>query len=238
MTGRPAMPYILMYHSVDRRDSDPLLVTVSPRRFAGQMDWLRRRGLRGVAVRELLIAEASGQAGRMVGLTFDDGYADFAAEAVPVLLRHGFTATVFAVAGLLGGHNAWDREGPRKALMTAADLRRVAGAGMEVASHSVHHVSLTDASDAELEMELKESRAVLEEVLDREIAGFAYPYGHAGVREVDAVRSAGYSYACAVRPSEFSGRHALARTYAGDRDGPLRLRAKRLRHGLRWGWNR
>ncbi|MFC4058104.1 polysaccharide deacetylase family protein [Planomonospora corallina] len=236
MTGRPAaMPYILMYHSISRYDSDPYRITVSPRRFTAQMAWLKRRGLRGVSVRELLLAEASGQAHRMVGLTFDGGYADFATDAVPVLLRYGFTATVFAVAGMLGGENAWDRDCPRKPLMGAAELRRVTGAGMEVGSHSVRHVSLTGAADAELEMELKESRVVLEEALDREIAGFSYPYGHAGLREVDAVRSAGYSYACAIWRSECSGRHALARTCVGDSDGPLRLRAKRLAHDLRWG---
>nr|BFE86794.1 polysaccharide deacetylase family protein [Planobispora longispora] len=202
------------------------------------MAWLRRQGLRGVSMRDLLTAEASGQARGMVGLTFDDGYADFASEAVPILLRHGFTATVFAVAGHLGGHNVWDPDGPRKPLMTAQDLREVTAAGMEVASHTVNHTFLEMADDAGLELELKESRMLLEDVLDREVTGFAYPYGLAGAREVDAVRAAGYSYACAIWKSEHSGRHALARTYVGDRDGPLRMRAKRARHRLQWGRSR
>ncbi|GGS79560.1 polysaccharide deacetylase [Planobispora rosea] len=232
------MPYVLMYHSVEEYESDPLLITVSPRRFAAQMSWLRRSGLRGVSMRDLLAAEASGRARGMVGLTFDDGYADFATEAVPILVRYGFTATVFAVAGHLGGHNVWDPDGPRKPLMTAQQLREVDAAGMEVASHTVNHTFLEMADDAGLELELKESRMVLEDVLDRDVTGFAYPYGLAGAREVDAVRAAGYSYACAIWKSEHSGRHALARTYVGDRDGALRMRAKRIRHRLRWGRSR
>ncbi|MFB9896117.1 polysaccharide deacetylase family protein [Planobispora takensis] len=236
MSGRPgSMPYVLMYHSVQEYDNDPFFITVSPRRFSAQMAWLRRCGLRGVSVRELLLAEASGQARGMVGLTFDDGYTDFAAVAVPVLARYGFTATVFAVAGHLGGHNSWDENGPDKTLMTVQELREVADAGMEVASHTLTHAFLEMADDAMLAAELKESRTVLEGALDREVTGFAYPYGLAGAREVDAVRAAGYAYACAIWPSENSGRYALARTYVGDRDGRLRLRAKRVRHHMRWG---
>jgi peptidoglycan/xylan/chitin deacetylase (PgdA/CDA1 family) len=239
MTVQPgAMPYVLMYHSVEEYENDPLLITVSPRRFTAQMAWLRRQGLRGVSMRDLLTAEASGQARGMVGLTFDDGYTDFATEVVPVLVRYGFTATVFMVAGQLGGYNVWDGDGPRKTLMTADELRQVARAGMEVASHTVNHMFLEMADDAELNLELKESRMILEDVLDRDVTGFAYPYGLASAREVDAARAAGYSYACAIWRSEHSGRHALARTYIGDKDGPLRLRAKRVRHHLRWGRTR
>jgi peptidoglycan/xylan/chitin deacetylase (PgdA/CDA1 family) len=227
------MPYILMYHSVEPYEEDPYLITVSPDRFAKQMAWLERRGLRGVSIRELLRSRASAR--ELVGLTFDDGYLDFATTAMPILLKHGFTATVFAVAGRLGGHNTWDRDCPRKFLMSATDLRTVAANGMEVGSHTVRHTSLLNLDDGRLEQEAKESRVMLERILDEEVPGFAYPYGHVGPREAAAVRAAGYGYACAIWRSDLSGRYALARTYAGDRDGGLRLRLKRARHRLRWG---
>lgn len=75
----PSMPAIAMYHSVSPYEQDPYLVTVSPARFEQQMHWLRRRGLRGVSVSELLAARERGRARRLVGLTFDDGYAELAA---------------------------------------------------------------------------------------------------------------------------------------------------------------
>src|SRR5690242_1917088 len=114
-----AAPVILMYHSITPYQEDPYLVTVSPERFARQMQWLRNRGLRGVCIRDLLRGRSDGNGRGLVGLTFDDGYADFLAYAVPVLQAYGFTATVFLIAGLLGGDNAWDNMGPRKPLMTA-----------------------------------------------------------------------------------------------------------------------
>jgi peptidoglycan/xylan/chitin deacetylase (PgdA/CDA1 family) len=221
---------ILMYHSVEAYDRDPFRVTVRPDRFAGQLRWLRRAGWRGVAVRELLRARAAGTADRLVGLTFDDGYADFVTAAMPLLARHGWTATVFVLAGRLGGENAWDRPGPRKALMTAADVRRAADAGMEIGSHGLLHRPLPALDTATLGAEVGASRSVLRALCGQEIAGFCYPYGAAGPREAGAVRAAGYDYACATGRSTSDGRFAIPRVFVGDRDGAARLAAKWLRH--------
>jgi peptidoglycan/xylan/chitin deacetylase (PgdA/CDA1 family) len=224
-----AMAMVLMYHSVAPYAEDPYQVTVHPYRFERQMHWLRRRGLRGTSVGELLAAR---RAPGLVGLSFDDGYADFVHYAMPILARYGFTATVFVLAGRLGGENAWDRPGPRKALMTAEQVRRAAAAGIEIGSHSLTHPRLPEVAGDELRGEVRDSRAVLSRLTGQEVRGFCYPYGAAGTREVDAVRDAGYGYACAVRPSTPDSRYTVPRTYVGDRDTSLRLFAKRLRHRM------
>ena len=230
--------FVLMYHSIEDYDRDPFRVTVRPDRLDRQLRWLRRAGWRGVAVGELLRAREAGTARRLVGLTFDDGYADFVTEALPVLARHGCTATVFVLAGRLGGDNAWDRPGPRKALMSAADVRRAAGAGMEIGSHGLLHRPLPEADGPGLAAEAGRSRAILTALSGQDVAGFCYPYGRAGAREVAAVRAAGYGYACAVRGpglSTLDHRYAVPRTFVGDRDGGARLAAKWLRHRLSAG---
>jgi peptidoglycan/xylan/chitin deacetylase (PgdA/CDA1 family) len=218
---------VLMYHSVERYDHDPFRVTVRPERFTRQLAWLRRAGWRGVAVRDLV--ERRGTE-RLVGLTFDDGYADFVTEAMPVLARFGFTATVFVLAGRLGGDNTWDRPGPRKALMTAGDVRRAADAGMEIGSHGLLHRPLPELDEAALSDEVGASRAALAALSGQTVSGFCYPYGRVGAREVEAVRSAGYGYACAVGCSTLDSRFAMRRVFVGDRDGGLRLAAKYARH--------
>src|SRR5882757_1771876 len=96
-----SMPLILMYHSITPYREDPYQITVTPARFEQQMRWLRRRGLRGASVREVLDARAMGCGQGLVGLTFDDGYADFVDYALPVLKRYGFTATAYLIAGRL-----------------------------------------------------------------------------------------------------------------------------------------
>ena len=55
------MPMVLMYHSVQPYTDDPYQVTVGPPRFEQQMRWLRRRGLRGVSVAELLAPARAGR---------------------------------------------------------------------------------------------------------------------------------------------------------------------------------
>jgi peptidoglycan/xylan/chitin deacetylase (PgdA/CDA1 family) len=235
-TELATMPLVLMYHSVEAYQADPYQVTVRPERFAQQLRWLRRRGLRGVGMRELLQARRDGRGAGLVGLTFDDGYRDFLTEVVPALDRYGFTATVFVVAGGLGGHNAWDEPGPRKPLMTAAEVRRVADAGVEIGSHSFSHVQLPEVSDGALFDEVRRSRLLLAEIAGREVTGFCYPYGGVGEREIEAVRAAGYDYACATKtPEALAGRHAVPRTFIGDRDTSPRLFAKVARHRLTTG---
>jgi peptidoglycan/xylan/chitin deacetylase (PgdA/CDA1 family) len=224
-----AVPMVLMYHSVARYDSDPLLVTVSPRRFAEQMRLLHRLGISGTSIPELLEPGQDGPAGARVGLTFDDGYGDFVTEVMPVLLRYQFTATVFVVAGGLGRDNFWD-PAPHKPLMTADEVRRVADAGIDVGSHGLRHTRLRSLPAEALHREVRRSKEILQELVRRPVPGFCYPYGDLGVREVEAVRTAGYTYGCAVSCSELTGRYALPRTYIGDRDGAARLAAKWARY--------
>jgi peptidoglycan/xylan/chitin deacetylase (PgdA/CDA1 family) len=227
---------VAMYHSVSPYEQDPYLVTVTPERFDRQMRWLRRRGLRGVSVSELMAACRNGDERGVIGLTFDDGYADFMDYALPALARYGFSGTVFPIAGRLGGHNDWDALGPRKPLMSVAQVRKAADAGIEIGSHGLRHVSLRGMAEAGLTAEAEESRAILAETTGQEIASFCYPYGHVDDSAVAAVQAAGYSYGCAIWRSASTGAHALPRVYVGDADGPLRLWAKRSRHWLTWDY--
>ncbi|HEX2773058.1 MAG TPA: lipid II flippase MurJ [Micromonosporaceae bacterium] len=231
--GPDGQPVVLMYHSIDT-GNDPYRITVSPARFEQQMEWLKRRGLRGTSMRELLDAADRGCAGRLVGLTFDDGYADFTTHALPVLARHGFTATVFVVAGKLGESNDWDEMGPTKPLMTADQVRAAARLGIEIGSHGVEHVRLSEADDDVLRYEIVGSRATLEAIAGAPVRGFCYPYGDVP-DGVNAVRHAGYDYAVATRTTARRDRYALPRIYVGEGDGAARLLAKLIRHRLIWG---
>ncbi len=168
-----------------------------------------------------------------MGLTFDDGYADFLDEALPVLRKHGCRATVFVLPGRPGGVNEWDPLGPRKPLLTHDDIRRLAVAGMEVGSHGLYHQDLTGLSDEELRRETADSRALIGDLTGSLPEGFCYPYGFLDRRVARAARRAGYSYACALTPGPLLSRFALPRTHISQADRGVRLWAKDLRHGLR-----
>ncbi|MBO8192862.1 polysaccharide deacetylase family protein [Streptomyces oryzae] len=230
---RDRAPWLLMYHSVAECAEDPYRITVSPARLERQLRWLRDRGLRGVGVGQLLRARAAGRGGGLVGLTFDDGYADFLSAALPLLTRYECSATAFVLPGRLGGDNGWDELGPRKPLLDAAGLRSVAAAGIEIGSHGLAHTDLTTADDATLERETADSRSVLAELTGTAPAGFCYPYGRLDSRAVAAVRAAGYCYACAIDPGPLTGMYALPRAHVDARDTSVRLYLKKVLHPLR-----
>ncbi|MFD5752077.1 polysaccharide deacetylase family protein [Streptomyces sp. NPDC127033] len=225
--------WAVMYHSVADPTDDPYQVTVSPDRLERQLRWLRRRGLTGVSMAELLRARAEGRGAGLVGLTFDDGYADFVTTAVPLLRRYGCTATVFVLPGRPGGSNEWDPLGPRKPLLTEDGVREAAAAGMEIGSHGLLHVDLVTADDATLAAETGRSRELLRVLTGTEVGGFCYPYGTVDARVVAAVRAAGYAYGCAIDPGPLTGLFALPRIHVGERDTGLKLTLKRRLHGRR-----
>ncbi|MEV7342970.1 polysaccharide deacetylase family protein [Streptomyces sp. NPDC093544] len=227
-------PWVAMYHSVGDPSDDPYRITVSPDRLDQQLTWLRRRGLRGVSMSDLLAARARGKGRDLVGLTFDDGYADFVENALPLLQRHDCGATLFVLPGRLSGDNGWDPLGPRKPLLSKQGIRLAAASvGIEIGSHGLTHVDLTQADDALVYTEVTESRAVLSELIGAHVEGFCYPYGTIDQRVVDAVRNAGYTYACAIDPGPLTGPHALPRVHIGENDTAVRLLLKLKLHRLR-----
>jgi peptidoglycan/xylan/chitin deacetylase (PgdA/CDA1 family) len=224
--GLSHVPLILMYHRVAEEAEDPLCV--APRRFAEQMAWLERHGLRGVGVGTLVDAMRAGRQRGLVGITFDDGYVDLVETALPALLRHGFTATMFICSGLLGGIANWD-DVPPWPLMSADQVRELAAAGMEIGSHTLTHLRMAGAAADELKAEVSESKTSLGELIGAPIRGFAYPYGSMDKAAQDAVRDAGYHYACAVMtPMTQLGFMTLPRMFIAECDGDIRMTAKRL----------
>ncbi|MTV36421.1 polysaccharide deacetylase family protein [Duganella radicis] len=99
---------ILIYHRV-LAQPDPLLPSLpDARRFDRQMALLKRyfRVLPlSMAVRSL---QQNRLPSRAAAITFDDGYADNAGLALPILQRHGLSATFFIASGYLNGGQMWN----------------------------------------------------------------------------------------------------------------------------------
>lgn len=222
------LPIILMYHSVADVPADPHGVCVSPERFAEQMTWLKERNLRGVGVGVLVDAMRTGCERGLVGITLDDGYVSIVEHALPELLRHEFTATMFIISDLLGGTNVWD-DGPVWPLVSAQQVADMADAGMEIGSHSATHVRLAGIGPDRLQTEVGISKRRLGEITGSPVRGFAYPWGNMDAAARRAVQDAGYDYACSVEtPMANLGITALPRIQFCQNDGPRRMATKRL----------
>jgi peptidoglycan/xylan/chitin deacetylase (PgdA/CDA1 family) len=187
---------ILMYHSVtDRPSGEGARFAVSPGMLARQLAHLAEHGFSSVTVAEL----DRGRRGqvdlpaRPVVLTFDDGYADFHDQVIDALAQVGFTATLFVATGLVGTRVEGDHMLAWPQVLDARDR------GIEIGAHSHSHAELDKLPPGRLWAEVAGSKARLEDRLQAEVGSFAYPYGYHNRRVRQAVRSAGYARACAVR---------------------------------------
>jgi peptidoglycan/xylan/chitin deacetylase (PgdA/CDA1 family) len=75
-----------------------------------------------------------------VAVTFDDGYADNATVALPILLRYGIVATFFVAPGFLDGGRMWNDS-------IIESVRRASGSTIDLAEYGLGSVPLgADAS--------------------------------------------------------------------------------------------
>ena len=197
---------ILMYHSVtDHPNSATRPLAVRPSAFESQMTYLKDRGFTPLTLADL-VASQYGTGGapapkRPVVVTFDDGYADFHSEALPILARFGFPATVFLTSGWVSDAGADAAGRPLDRMLCWSQAREAVSCGVEIAGHSHSHPQLDQLPEAALRQELRRNRALLEDKVGSLVATMAYPYGYSSARVRREVRKAGYWAACAVANS-------------------------------------
>ncbi|MEP7287859.1 MAG: polysaccharide deacetylase family protein [Chloroflexota bacterium] len=184
---------ILAYHSVSVVCADPW--TVSPQQLDSDLALLCQHGFTVCGLPELIsLIEAGKDISRRVCLTFDDAFADFKSDALPILEKWQAPATVYVATGKVGGHSDWSHYAPQRPLMNLDDLVTLGKAQVEitVGSHSIRHERLSQLPMAQLEDEVTLSLQWLNAHLNITDFHFAYPYGDCTLRERQVVQTAGY----------------------------------------------
>lgn len=189
-----------MYHKVGACPNGALVPHhyVGTARFERQIRALVKFGFQTIKLHDVLNHRDT--VSKPICLTFDDGYENFATEAVPILKQQGQTATVFVVSGLIGNTNEWDTklgDQPER-LMSPEKILELDALGFEFGSHSVTHARLTKVNQNEATQEICESQKNLAELLSKPIDTFCYPYGshNEAIRRI--VQNCGYKLACSV----------------------------------------
>lgn len=191
---------ILMYHHVAPPDVVPTKWDyiegwddrVSPEAFENHLIALTKKGGHFTAMSEMVdnIHKRGVEDPKGVALTFDDGWVDNHAYALPILKKHCVPATFFVTSG----HLQSGTEDPRK--MSLPQLKELLHAGMTIGGHSRSHPDLTRLPPGEARIEIEGCKDDLEQSLGVNIRFFAYPGGAFNRDVARLVREAGFLAAC------------------------------------------
>lgn len=240
---------VLTYHAVE---SGPGALFVDARTFASHLDCIAEARMQVMTLSTLARGLRDGSLPeRSVALTFDDGLASVARVAAPLLAERDFTATVFCVAGHLGGKNDWASApagAPQLELAEATELMELASQGIEIGCHGMTHAPLLSDDPDFLRRELVEAKHRLEAAAGTPVTAFAYPYGAkptTGARrlveetydaacstELGTIRTGADVYALPRVDAHYVRRPRLLRAALSGSLGPY-LSARRLGAGAR-----
>ena len=211
---------ILMYHYIRvnpvATDREGFNLSVTPKDFAAQVQWLADNGFHTVTVSQVrdFLKNGTPLPSKPIALTFDDGYNDAYSAARPILAFHHMTGTFFIITGFVNQprYLSWDQ-------VVSLDQQ-----GFEIGSHTVHHLGLPYISVALRRFELDNSRSTLEGHLGHAVLDFCYPSGEVNGPTELSVEQAGY-LAATTTQSGFAKRG----------DDPLRLPRLRISGGMTLG---
>jgi len=182
---------IILYHYIrinpNPRDREGFSLSTPPAMFAAQMQYLADHGFHVLPLHQAVVAikNHTPLPARPVALTFDDGYADFFTQAVPILARYGFTATNFVITGRMG----------LPGFMTPSQVVAADAMGFDIGAHTVDHVMLAATSTTRATWEMRQSKLALEELLGHPVLDFAYPYGSFNLYDMAEARTLGFETA-------------------------------------------
>ncbi len=191
---------VLTYHKLGPRPRRVRIkgLYLSGGLFARQLQQLRQAGYSSGSLSDCAGFRIPGK----VVITFDDGYVNVLRHGLGPLATNGFKAIQFLVADLLGKCNEWDVPLGEAAepMMDPVQVRDWLGAGHDIGSHTLTHPFLTRVPLVQAREEIAASRKKLEDIFQRSIEHFCYPYGDWNDKIRDLVQETGYRTACTTEP--------------------------------------
>jgi peptidoglycan/xylan/chitin deacetylase (PgdA/CDA1 family)/GT2 family glycosyltransferase len=196
-------PTILMYHGIAQKGERPSRFVIRASALRRQLAWLRLRRRPILSLDEYTGLRERNELPppNAVILTFDDGYADNAEVALPLLEQHGATATVYVITAAVGKSNTWDAGVlAGRPVLSWEQIRQLMNGGVEIGAHTETHPRLNELDLEEAEREIAASRDVLERELGAPIRHFAYPYGRTSPSIAELVGRLGFRSAVGIEP--------------------------------------
>lgn len=138
-------------------------------------------------------------------ITFDDGFISVIVIALPVLVKRNIPLTIFVPTGYLGKRAGWinneENNFTPEVIVSDDQLKELKKNELvTIGSHCVSHYSLLLLEEQEIRRELKDSRHVLEEILEEDVKLLSFPHGDFNQRILDLAFEAGYKRVFSILP--------------------------------------
>lgn len=188
MSDNQKCPVIYNFHEVNNH---PGFYGITPKRFEAIIKYLNTRGyqIRSFMDYYALVLTDRPEKKNTVVFTIDDGDLSALDNAVPILNRYHFGATLFIYT---------DRYGPYSDFYhRLGDLSN----RFEIASHSLSHANLIKIKEKDMNQFYKElvmSKKKLEYYTGKRVKTFAWPYGNYNESMIQSVFLAGYEFQVAA----------------------------------------
>ncbi len=186
------MPRIISFHKISNTpELGGTFNTV--KQFESFIRFLKMNGYKTARIDKILAEPEE----KEILIFFDDAYENIYNEAFPIMKECGLTGVLCPVAGYIGKKNLWDRGLKRFRHMNENQLKEMSEAGFEIISHSMSHSDMRRLNKESLIKETTESKRTLENLLNKKIDYFIYPFGLYNENVKNAVKNAGYRAAFA-----------------------------------------
>jgi peptidoglycan/xylan/chitin deacetylase (PgdA/CDA1 family) len=185
---------VLLYHSV----TDQLIEheweenTIPVDLFESQMNYLAVNKYNVISCREATkyFTEQREVPPRTVVITFDDGYRNTYLNALPILNKYNFCATMFINVSFLQDYSN------NSEYLSCFELKHIKKSGIiDFGSHGLTHRILSTLSGKDLIKELRESKDTIEDIINDKVCFFAYPFGHSrsyNKKVIELIKSLGF----------------------------------------------
>lgn len=171
----------LTYHNIGTAPENCMQkhLWVSPELFKQQLEQLKKNGFTFVTTHDI---EKGSLPPKSALITFDNGYKNFYAEALPILKQYNVHALVFLVADYIGSCNFWhdaDKKGPWQQILNAKEIEQLIKSGLVIfGSKTLTNADLTKLPEEERNNQIEESAHRLHGLYKIKPQFFAYPYSN------------------------------------------------------------
>lgn len=199
---------VLMYHFIEEGGSSNNAISLEA--FERQMEVLEKLGFHVLTMDEYYDIHTGSRPprGKEILITFDDGHQSFSEKAFPILKKHQFPVMMFLISENV-------KEGLHGS-MTAPEVRELLKDPLfDIGAHTKTHSHLTEILVEAAKEEIKGSKTELENLFQRPVRYFAYPFGDFDSKTRDIVQDAGYRLAFTTSPKKLKtlkeNRYSLTR---------------------------